>query len=105
MISERKGFQKVYDLTDRVLPDGIDLSTPSEVEYIDHLIYSYLRANGLGSASQIAYLLKGMRVKVEKRGQQLCENHQLVEVEVNALKYYALPDFEKNFKVNEFASN
>ena len=96
MISERKGFQKVYDLSERVLPAGVDVSTPSETEYIDHLVYSYLRANGLGSAAQMAYLLKGMRIKVEKRCQQLCENNELAQIFVNGLNYYVLTDFEQN---------
>jgi len=99
MIAERKGFQKVYDLTERVLPAGIDVSTPTEEQHIDHLIRSYLSANGLGSAPQIAYLLKGMRAKVENRCRQLCEDNALDEIQVNGLNYYVLPDFDKKIPV------
>jgi len=32
MVSERRSFQRVYDLTERVLPDGLDTSRPSAAE-------------------------------------------------------------------------
>lgn len=32
MISERKNFQKVYDLTERVLPQGMDMTCPTKEE-------------------------------------------------------------------------
>lgn len=33
MIAKRQGFQKVYDLTERVLPDWVDVTTPTAEEY------------------------------------------------------------------------
>lgn len=61
MISHRKNFHKVYDLTQNILPKEIDVSLPNEKEYIRFLITKYLSANGLGQASQIAYLLKNTK--------------------------------------------
>ena len=58
MVSRRNGFQKVFDLTERVLPEQVDQSMPSKQEYCDHLIMKFLNANGLGTSAEIAYLLK-----------------------------------------------
>ncbi len=55
MISSRKNFHKVYDLTERVLPNNIDTNSPSQQEYIRFLITSYLRANGIGQASECLF--------------------------------------------------
>ena len=38
MVSRRDGFQKVYDLPERVLPDWIDTSLPSPDEYAAYLV-------------------------------------------------------------------
>jgi len=48
MISSRKNFHKVYDLTQRVLPHNIDTSVPSREEHIRFLITKYLKVNALG---------------------------------------------------------
>lgn len=91
MIVKRQGFQKVYDLTERVLPSNIDTSTPSEEEYFQHLIINYLNANAIGTPEQITYLLKGLRAPVRKHCIQMCEDGLLTIVTVNNLPYYALP--------------
>ncbi|NND82986.1 MAG: winged helix-turn-helix domain-containing protein [Gammaproteobacteria bacterium] len=95
MISHREGFQKVYDLTERVLPPNIDTTLPSEEEHHDHLINSYLRAHGLGNATQMGYLLKGQRARLQQRCIDLTEDGQLLEVEVNGESFFVLPDFEQ----------
>lgn len=47
MICERNGIQKSYDLTERCLPDNIDLSTPTLREYAQYLFNTQLRAQGV----------------------------------------------------------
>src|SRR5688572_18156438 len=37
MISERNGMQKNYDITERVLPENIDLTEPSPIEFAEYL--------------------------------------------------------------------
>jgi uncharacterized protein YcaQ len=56
MVTSREGFQKVYDLTERVLPSHIDTSTPSTEELAEHLIDQQLRCHGLVSLRGITYL-------------------------------------------------
>jgi uncharacterized protein YcaQ len=53
MISERRNFQKVYDLTERVLPPGIDTRLPDERETAEHLVRQALAAMGIAAAREI----------------------------------------------------
>ena len=47
MISERRSFQRVYDLTERVLPSGTDTATPTPEETARFVVNRVLAANGL----------------------------------------------------------
>lgn len=94
MVVKRRGFQKVYDLTERVLPAGLDTSMPNTDEVCDHLIIRFLTANGLGSPAQIAYLRRGMKPLIQKRCCEMLENGQLIQLTVNQRDYFALPEIE-----------
>mgnify|MGYP003498948818 FL=1 len=59
MVSGRKGMEKAYDLRERVLPEGIDLTVPSALEYAEYLVHTYLRAYGFTTVKQITHLKKG----------------------------------------------
>jgi len=59
MVAGREGFQKVYDLTDRVLPSGLDRSLPSDATMADHLIAQGLRAHGIVRENELRYLRGG----------------------------------------------
>jgi len=95
MVAERRGFQKVYDLTERVLPSGIDTSVPNKQEHSQHLIRNYLRANGIGTPAQISYLLKGIKANITQQCNNMLENGELIMVQVKQQCYYALPNIEK----------
>lgn len=90
MTSSRVNFHKVYDLTERVLPEGIDTSEPSVDEYSRFLITQYLLANGLGQAAEIAYLLKNTKPMVTATLQEMAANGELVELTVDSHHYFAL---------------
>ena len=92
MISSRKNFHKVYDLTERVLPNHIDCREPSQMEYIRYLIKNYLKANGIGQAAEISYLLKNTKALVTAALQEMHSSGELVQTNVNGNIYYALPD-------------
>jgi uncharacterized protein YcaQ len=98
MVAKRQGFQKVYDLTERVLPTSIDASIPSEEEYFQHLIINYLRANVIGTPEQISYLLKGLKKSVKLYCLQMLEDGLLIEVNVENQSYFALPTINELFK-------
>ncbi|BDS08117.1 hypothetical protein NT6N_31570 [Oceaniferula spumae] len=92
MIPRRDNFHKVYDLTERVLPEGIDTSMPSPEEYARFLITHYLRANGLAQAAEICYLRKNTRPLVSAALKEMVSNGELLRVRVDGTLYYALSD-------------
>ncbi len=94
MVSERKGFQKVYDLTERVLPAGVDTSMPSQDEFNRHLVTRYLKSNGIGSLEQIVYLRKGVKRSVAQSCLDMLENEELEQVSVAGNHYFVLPDWQ-----------
>ena len=47
MISGRDGMQKIYDISERVLPETIDLTMPTPTELAEYLVKTHLRAYGL----------------------------------------------------------
>jgi uncharacterized protein YcaQ len=53
MIAERRNFQKVYDLTERILPSDIDTSLPTEKEIAEYLVKRALKAMGIASEKEI----------------------------------------------------
>lgn len=91
MIASRKNFHKVYDLTERVLPTTINTTIPSTDEHARFLIIQYLQSNGLGQASEIGYLRKGLKKVLLKTLQEMVEDGELLEIKVNNILYYALP--------------
>ncbi|MDP5072118.1 MAG: winged helix DNA-binding domain-containing protein [Congregibacter sp.] len=58
MVSDRTGFQKTYDLTERVLPGHIDTRTPGTEEFAQHLLNQQLRSHACVSLPGITYLRK-----------------------------------------------
>lgn len=92
MISSRKNFHKVYDLTERVLPKDIDLRTPSMKEYYRFLIINYLKANGIAQASEISYLQKNTKTKIVAELKEMHHSGELIKVKVNEIEYCALPE-------------
>jgi len=91
MISSRVNFHKVYDLTERVLPEDTDTTLPHPEEYARYLITRYLRANGLGQATEIAYLLRNTKPLVATVLQEMVSNGELQKISVHNNSYYIVP--------------
>ena len=91
MIPYRDKFQKVYDLTERVLPEGTNTTLPTREEYARHLITQYLRANGLGRPSEIAYLRKNTKPFISASLQEMVASGEVMQIRVADDLYYALP--------------
>jgi len=92
MIPSRHNFHKVYDLTERVLPKGIDTRIPTTEEYTRFLISRYLQSNGLGQAAEVAYLLKNTKPLVNTTLKDMLANGEVLQVAVGENSYYSLPD-------------
>ncbi|MBN1889629.1 MAG: YcaQ family DNA glycosylase [Thermoflexales bacterium] len=53
MVAERRNFQRVYDLTERVLPEGVDTRVPDQAELGRFLVRRALAAHGLAREKEI----------------------------------------------------
>jgi uncharacterized protein len=85
MVAKREGFQKRYDITERVLPAGIDVSMPGPEEYGEFLIHSFLQAQGIGTAEEICYLRPKIKSAIRGIAKQMLESGQLEQVKVNGI--------------------
>lgn len=92
MVSERKNFQKVYDLTERVLPTHVETTPPTLLQFCEHLIIKTLNAQGLVTLNEISYLRKGIKTTLQKALNKLLNSNTIakVSIESNPQIYYAL---------------
>ena len=74
-VSAREGFQKVYDLPERVLPDWVDTRMPDLDEYADYLVETTLRAHGFATLVSMTYLRKGQKLRDAVKQQQIGRAH------------------------------
>lgn len=86
MVSKRKGFQKVYDLTERVLPSNTDVSMPTIKEYCNYLINSSIKSQGLVQESEINYLRNNFKNDLKEEINFLERNNQIIRVKVEGLE-------------------
>ena len=63
MVRDREGFQKRYDLTERVLPPSIDISMPSIDELAEYLYVQQLRSFGVISLKGVTYLRRDTELR------------------------------------------
>lgn len=68
MVSSREGFQKTYDLAERVLPAGTNATMPSVDEFAAHLLDQQLRCHGLVSLKGITYLRRNPELRKAVKG-------------------------------------
>lgn len=89
MVSSREGFQKIYDLTERVLPASVNSTMPSAEEFATHIVDQQLRCHGLVSLKGITYLRKNSELRkavkalvMERLSQQTLEQVRVSSGEV-----------------------
>ncbi|PHS19179.1 MAG: hypothetical protein COA86_05835 [Kangiella sp.] len=63
MVSNREGFQKIYDLTERVLPSNVDSKVPSMDEFATHIVDQQLRCHGFASLKGLTYLRRNTELR------------------------------------------
>lgn len=85
MIAQRKGFQKVYDLTERIVPAGTDTTLPSQEEFAAHLIRNNLRAHGIASLKDMTHLRRGMQSHVTKALKKMLTDGEIEKVMVEGV--------------------
>jgi len=97
MVSDRAGFQKTYDLTERVLPSHVNSQMPSMEEFAVHIVDQQLRCHGFASLKGLTYqrrnaeLRKAVKALVNERlAQRTLEQVQVSSGEVFILETDAL---------------
>ena len=95
MISARDGFQKSYDLTERVLPGNVATSMPSVAESAEFLLDQELRCHGFVTLKGITYGRRGypeLRKAVKETVDERVAAGRLDVLSVpNKQKFFATP--------------
>jgi len=95
-VTERRSFQRVYDLTERVLPASVDLKEPSVAEVNRFLVLRALGAHGVATPSEIRWHIKGpSTAEIAIAIEALVEEGTIVPVSIegqNAQELYAHPE-------------
>jgi uncharacterized protein len=103
LITTRKGnFQKVYDLTENVLPTDLDMTVPSEEEFAEHVIRRSLKALGIGYLKDVALRGRYVKIPIATELKKMIASGEVMNVEIKGLKtppLYMLADY-KNKKIN-----
>lgn len=86
MVSHRDGFQRVFDLRERVLPSDIDTTTPAMDEYAHYLILNTIRAHGFARPAEMHYLRRAMGDHVRKAANALCDAGEILRLNVKGVK-------------------
>lgn len=92
MISSRAGFQKAYDLTERVLPSDVKTQTPCIEEFAVHLIEQQLRCHGFVSLKGLTYLRRNaeLRKAVKELVNERLAQQTLIQVRLNNGKTFLI---------------
>jgi len=95
MIAERRGFQKVYDLTERVLPPGTDATRPSESALARFHVKRALGGLGIARAPEIrdAFHIVNLS-QISEALEEMQQSKEVAGLHIEGLAdiYYALPE-------------
>lgn len=97
MVTERRSFQKIYDLTERVLPEEIDTRIPSEVELEEFCVRRALGAYGIAREKDIYTFLQMNSTYTNNANmlKQLADAGEIIPVTIehhNGAEYYTFPE-------------
>nr|XP_061806072.1 uncharacterized protein YcaQ-like [Nerophis lumbriciformis] len=90
MTTARKGFQKIYDLTENVLPADVDRSMPGKQEHARFLVERFLQAHGLGKTIEFSHLRQGFKADIAQAVTDMHEAGTLLKVESCGEQWFAL---------------
>lgn len=94
MVKERRGFQKVFDLTERILPSHIDTRFPDPVEYGSYLALRAIDAHGIATKEEMGYLRKAKRKKtIIEALSQMQEEGIIMPLKLHEQVYYTRPEY------------
>jgi uncharacterized protein len=102
MTIRKSNFQKVYDLSENILPRDINTTVPTAAEFSKHVILRGLKALGLTSLKEIAYMTRYVKPELKAALQQLVDDGEVCTVEIEGVKtspLYVLSEYKKK-KIN-----
>jgi uncharacterized protein YcaQ len=83
MIARREGFQRIYDLRERVLPSWDDARLPSADEVRRTLVLNAVRALGVARAKWVADYFRMDKTSTKKIPERLADGGDLLRVSVD----------------------
>lgn len=87
MVTERRNFQRIYDLTERVLPSNIDTTVPDSAEVARFRVQRALYAHGIVTQRDILdYLHISSKEKVPDALDEMVESGEVIQVEIKGLE-------------------
>ncbi|MCB1692028.1 MAG: YcaQ family DNA glycosylase [Pseudomonadales bacterium] len=100
MITSRDGFQKRYDLPERVLPSDVDTTMPSEAEWLEFIVTRIAGSHGIVTEEDIAFARttlrkfygRPLRKDLGQTADRLVEQGKLQAVTMNGRHWYAHAD-------------
>jgi uncharacterized protein len=97
LTTRKKGFHKLYDLTENIVPGPIDKTKPSTEEFTRNLIFRSLKALGIAYAKEIAWNGRFVKPPVKQELEKLVNAGEVCQVEVEGLKgpLYMHPEYKK----------
>ncbi|MBD3278990.1 MAG: hypothetical protein GF388_11880 [Candidatus Aegiribacteria sp.] len=110
MITRRDGFQRIYDLTERVLPEDVDTTVPNDDELGRFLVRRALDAHGFAREKTIVdHIQAAGRKAIKTALSELTDSEEIVQVSIDGREeYYAnretLENIEKELPENSTAS-
>jgi uncharacterized protein YcaQ len=63
MVAGRDGFQKTYDLTERLLPADVNTQPPDDYEMAEYLLRTMLRGHGFVTPKSVTHLRRGKNLR------------------------------------------
>jgi len=96
MVTERRSFQRVYDLTERVLPSDVDTRSPEDDELGRFLVHRALSAYGVAQEKEIREHIRTVgKEAITQSLAEMVESGELIRVEVESLdgvNYFTMPE-------------
>jgi len=107
MITDRVGMEKIYDLTERVLPNEINTSEPSLLEFSEYLLNASLKANGFTTLRQLTHLRPGntLRKALNIVLQKNIEQGSVIECAIDGMQPVYATQNVFDEKINRPAAN
>lgn len=94
MITERRNFERVFDLTERVLPNNIDTSIPDDDELGRFFVRRALSAYGIATEKEIRDHIHAVKKEPLKKAiNELVESEEVISLTIESAPksvYYAL---------------